>query len=203
MHYLLPLLVLVCGCSLTISPGFSYRVDIDPLFSSEQEAAIVSALHQWEVATDNKVHFATPTLGQCVELGISIGNTPADNQVCYHSVSAEWISAEWIAANDYLYINGAVAFTELWPGSNHADVYLPATGLSALDFRRVATHETGHSQGMHHTQSGTLMCWSLTCLPPSGDITCDDFAQWAYIRGISDINQQCPNGGHFTLTGKL
>ena len=190
-YILAPLLM---SCSIGITPGFDYTVDIDPAFSSEQEASIILALQQWDRASDGRLHYTSITHGQCVELGQEIGNTPGDNQVCYIAKSAQWIKDNDPFSSDPL------AYTQLWPMSNHANVFLPIEELSSDKFALISLHESGHSLGLKHSQSDTLMCWDVGCM--SATITCDDIAQFDDIRGVSDKSKTCPNGGTYTLSGK-
>jgi hypothetical protein len=194
--FLLPLSLLY-GCA--IEPDTSYTADIDPAFSQEQTDAILSAIHQWESATDGRLTITSITHGACVELGQTIGNNPGDNQVCYVAKSSEWIKSTVKEAFPNSNPDATLAYTQLWPMSNHANVFLPIVGLDNAVFATVSLHETGHSYGLLHETFG-VMCYDTGCM--STTLQCSDLAQWAAIRGVSDKSKSCPTGGTYTLSGK-
>ena len=183
--FALLLCLLTCSCE---APGTFYTVAIDPNLSAQDQQAIRQSIVDWRLFMDGKLTIYEHP-GPCVGAGY---------EACF------WASD--LAHTDTLIgIHDPLAVTTLYTQDQHADVYVAVDedgAWSTATATQTMTHELGHAMALQHTQPETVMCWTESCANPG--LTCDDAAQWLYIRGRSDTDTlpQCPAGGTFAWSGK-
>ncbi len=180
--------LLMCACE---APGDFYTVAIDPNLPAEDQASIREAILAWRYALDGRLTIYEHP-GPCTNSGY---------EACFWASNSAY-------AGSIASIPDPLAVTLRNFHNQHSDVYvaldqIAVDKLDASQLTQTMAHELGHSMALQHSNPGTLMCWELSCAPPT--ITCGDLAQWLDLRGdLSDTDQlpQCPGGGTYALSGR-
>jgi hypothetical protein len=156
------LMMLPCiGCSAT--PGDSYSLDIDPAFTSDEQAAIVAAVEDWQGQVP--VHFK-------VDVRSCSGSRA--HYVCMHQGIPDQHGSP----------KNASGWCSLNEGTDGGEIWL----LSSAPTQQSATHELGHAMGLRHQGPTTdEPCDSPIVMAPDPDVAAKtvqfgDVAQWYTVR---------------------
>jgi len=182
------------------TPSSSYTLILDNSLSETTKEQVEEAASQWEVMLDHKLSFTILSQSCNLPSGLQgaldygIGVDP--KTLCVVASTGAYVD-NLVGAPPGFTTEG---YTVRQADIDSAITYLPmdrdGKDTSAIMVQIIA-HELGHGMAMHHTQSGTIMCWDTSCASPAQ--TCDDVAQWSDIRGMSDVSKSCPKGGNYTL----
>ncbi len=188
--------LLLIACSTSPHFGDSYTVIIDPSFDETDAASFPIALQSWEALAAGHLHFTSRVAkpGDC--------SSDKPGQICIIAASL----AE-VGANDNGSGTGWLGFTNINDnGGSH--IYMSVsndTKFSTDQFATIVAHELGHAMGLAHTLPTTftvmLPGWYSEGKPNAPLPTCNDYAQFADVRGISHVNASCPSGGSYVLNG--
>jgi hypothetical protein len=168
--------LLLQGCG---GLGDSYVVQVDPRFTQDEQATIVTALGSWEAAVP--VHFVA-AIEPCS--GIHGG------MICVHASDSATI-----AANQSQPDGTGVGLTLRERTWGHVvdggEVFIDVATVEesyAADFQRIVAHEIGHAMQLDHNAPGNLMAAMATEDAPTP--TCADAAPWYEAR--SQPPPACP-----------
>ena len=152
---------LASGCCAVLGniKGTQYSVYIDPKFSVDQQAAIVSAAQSWEAVTSARFTFQVGPCG-----GVH------DGEICVLVASPGTLSPGQMGAT----------VVETFPSVDGGESALDATVTDESEFQQLAAHEIGHAMGLVHTARGTLMFWEAH--GQAHTPTPADVAQWSSLR---------------------
>ena len=132
---------MACG-QFSKNESHHYELYIDPAFSDDQSAAIISAATEWQTKLGNFITFSGTTDDK--------GN---DTIAVYAADGMTTLAKD---------CNGDGDLGCEWPDGVKSHIYVPMT-LDAATFRQVSLHEIGHSLGADHIGPGNVMCASKGC----------------------------------------
>lgn len=166
--------VVAAGCAQI--PSDTYKVYIDPNFTTMQQESILIALQEWQDAVasyDGGVALTlTPVIAPFEECG---------SVECEHVITIRW---DTMAQLDASVDADALGTTSRYSAGDWANIWAGVDGNDAdpTTFHTMILHELGHGMGLHHTGPGTLMYYEMGPNDP-GYVTCLDVGQWANVRG--------------------
>jgi hypothetical protein len=192
------------GC-LSFGPVYSnsYSVLIDPTFDAEDQTAIVNAIQSWEDISDKQFSFKWSLIqpGQCTGKPSLFDDPLQSGQICIRPTTVAFLVAnggEGKNNSDWI----GVTFRNQY--DNTSMVYIPISRDMGYDISIMTTiisHELGHALGCGHTTARTANVMFPYLNGQAKLPTCNDLAQAMHVRGQSDIDQSCPQGGSYTLNG--
>lgn len=137
------------SCGFRMNDSGIYSVWIDPSFTPDRQGEIRTAIAQWNAAVEGTVFLA--------ETAVPEGE---------HVIK--------IRPRYFMPVGSQAG--EAVPFYGNIDIQ---PDMKADLTRRVALHEIGHSLGLEHGSSGSIMCRGLSCA--SKDLTCDDLVAFCDV----------------------
>jgi hypothetical protein len=147
--FLIAAIALMVACGFQLNKTGEYLVYVDPAFTPDRQGEIRAAIIEWNQATEGTVVLI---------------ETAAPNGSHLIKISPTEFSASSRTAGECKPYEETIQIQDNMK-----------TDLT----RRTALHEIGHSLGLEHSETGTIMCWQLGCA--SKHLTCADLTQFCSI----------------------
>ena len=159
----------LAGCG-ALPPADHYTVYIDPAFGSDQSAAIVEGLQEWERAVGVKFDIAMVK----VELDKSYYNSISFHPSTYQEINEITPGSAYIGLTEY----EKDSWNHVY---NYSNVLLDYK-LDDATFAWAVRHEVGHALGLNHIGAGNLMCKNMACA--SRHVQCADQSEYYQLRNV-------------------
>lgn len=148
---------LLAGC--TPAPASSYRVQLSPAFTADQQESILAAVDDWRAVVP--VHF---------DVAVSACSGDDDCRICV-APSYETQGEPLGRTERRWWLSGESATSTL---------FVACIAETTTTLEEAAAHELGHAMALEHTGPGTLMCADGTCMAPKP--VAEDVSQWWGLR---------------------
>jgi hypothetical protein len=171
------LLIGTSSCSVKLAEN--YHVSIDPTFSAQAQADIITSMRNWETALDNRVSFEYGFDADCKR-------TNSSNLICIHATSKAWIDNNEHMGQSCVGLTIRNSAAQDFLHQDSSDIYLPTDYFAALPQFNVliTSHELGHAMGLNHVHVESAMMYPSVDQENKSmtEASCDDIHQWEDLR---------------------
>jgi hypothetical protein len=169
------------GACTDTRPGDHYTLYLDPAFTSSERADITAGLLDWTSNVPVTLRVVAETCS-----GFS------DGVICTHRAATTADlppgAEDVLGATKTSYgTNGTRGDTGGWRGTDGGELWVDISQVSSAATQGITAalsatfnHELGHGMGLIHHSTWALMYPTIWAGSPC--VTCDDIAQWYYVR---------------------